>query len=45
MGILHETVLEIQDGDGEGRGVHQNLPVLRKELDEVLDNGLELGAQ
>ena len=45
MGILHETVLEIQDCDGEGRRVHKNLPVLRQELDEVFNNGLELWAQ
>mmetsp|Transcript_60649 Transcript_60649/g.136491 ORF Transcript_60649/g.136491 Transcript_60649/m.136491 type:complete len:300 (-) Transcript_60649:54-953(-) len=41
----HVLVLELHDGHGEGRGVHEDLSVRGQELQQVLDDGLELGAE
>ena len=36
------SYLEVLDGDGERRGVHEELPALREEANELGDDGLEL---
>ena len=45
MRLGHKSVLEVQDGHRERGRVHQDLPLLRQELDEVLNQRLELGAE
>ena len=45
MRLGHKSVLEVQDGHRERGRVHQDLPLLRQELDEVLNDRLELGAE
>mmetsp|Transcript_46826 Transcript_46826/g.142151 ORF Transcript_46826/g.142151 Transcript_46826/m.142151 type:complete len:220 (-) Transcript_46826:205-864(-) len=45
VGVGHVLVLELDDGHGEGRRKHQDLPVCWQELEEVFDDGLELRAQ
>ena len=45
MRLGHKSILEVQDGHRERGRVHQDLPLLRQELDEVLNDRLELGAE
>mmetsp|Transcript_20903 Transcript_20903/g.62318 ORF Transcript_20903/g.62318 Transcript_20903/m.62318 type:complete len:329 (+) Transcript_20903:692-1678(+) len=45
MRLRHVLLLEVDNGHREGRGVHEDLPARGQELQEVLNDGLELGAQ
>mmetsp|Transcript_15818 Transcript_15818/g.40766 ORF Transcript_15818/g.40766 Transcript_15818/m.40766 type:complete len:470 (-) Transcript_15818:225-1634(-) len=45
IGLAHDLVLERLDLDGEGGGEEKHLPLLRHEVDQLLDERLELGGE
>ena len=45
MRLGHESIFEVQNGHWERGRVHQDLPLLRQELEEVLNDRLELWAE